>query len=316
VCQDELVAQWLLDCMERQIAEFNRRTERLRRPYHLPTPGTDLGECLRARAGTSFQEKFVAWFTDAVLEYHSDAPATATAIVRAIAAGDAAGVRACLDEDAAVVHSALLGSPDSTRARDDADDDDGAVPRRGPGLTPLHWAAIHGRATIAKMLCRHDPAADVLAMERQGAIPLSFAIAFGRDDVVKYLVESPKDGPGHILEQVLHRDCRGRTCLHDAAYVVRSVTIKLCCGSGGSLSRCFAPQQARRKACSRHGQAFGCRWGCGEPGRRGEPHTCRHHREQEDDAVPPIRSAGATSSHRRCCVANAWCRRWHTACTC
>ena len=217
--------------MARQIELFNRRTQRLRRPYRLPAPGVDLGDALRAREGRSFEHKFVGWFTEQLAGTDSVAggsgddtttdgstvatphAAPAHVLVRAIAAGDAAAVRACLDADPGLVQSRVFGAVAPSLESDGVGE---AI--AGDGLTPLHWAALHGHLVIVKMLCHHEPPADVLARDRQGATPLMLAVDFGHDQVVNYLC-NPTSGPGHVAAQVGSADRRGWTALHDAAYV-------------------------------------------------------------------------------------------------
>jgi ankyrin repeat protein len=103
---------------------------------------------------------------------------------------------ACWLDDEAAVHALLAGDPDLVATLSDGDrrqlahaarnDDLAAVrlmlaaglavtARSQHGATPLHWAAFHGNAEMAREILRHDPPLEELDEEFR-ATPLGWAI--------------------------------------------------------------------------------------------------------------------------------------------
>lgn len=84
-------------------------------------------------------------------------------------------LRAGRDGDGPAMQALLARDPDLARARDPA-----------TGMTPLHQAARHGLADVARLLL--DAGADPDARNRWGLVPLHYAARFGHVPVARLLL--------------------------------------------------------------------------------------------------------------------------------
>jgi ankyrin repeat protein len=124
----------------------------------------------------------------------SSALAHGATIEDAAAAGDAATLRTMLEADPAL-----------------------ALAKEADGTTPLHLAALYGRADAVRVLLGFH--ADVSARDDDGDTPLHLAAARGWQEIALLLLASRAD--------VNARDAHGATALHAAVFYKRDELAKL-----------------------------------------------------------------------------------------
>lgn len=91
------------------------------------------------------------------------------------------------------------------------------------GLTPLLWAAQHGRTATCKLLLDHG--ADINVADEYGKTPLHMAAQYGYTEICKLFIEHGSD--------INVKDCNNRSPLYWASFCMKEETARWLHKNGG-----------------------------------------------------------------------------------